>query len=104
MALKKNSPFTPSMKKVLLKIIESGQLNKLIAKYNTKAKCSNVKDGEGVPLTYQKLFLLFIIMGFGIILGSFVLLVEICFQPNSSLMKGRKIMPKCKDESTQTYN
>ena len=32
------------MKKVLQKVIESGQLNKMIAKYNTETKCSNSKD------------------------------------------------------------
>ena len=42
-------------------------------------------------------------MGIRMILGSFVLLIEICFKPKSSLTTNKKIMPKCKDESTQTH-
>ena len=90
------------MKQALLKMIESGQLNKLIANYDTIAKCGNPKGGEGVPLTYQRLFLLFIIMGFGMMMGSLVLLIEVCYKPKLLLTKSRKIMPKCKNQSTQT--
>ena len=91
------------MKQALLKMIESGQLNKLIANYDTIAKCGNPKGVEGVPLTYQRLFLLFIIMGFGMMMGSLVLLIEVCYKPKLLLTKSRKIMPKCKNQSTQTW-
>ena len=60
----------------MLTLIESSQLNKLQTQYDTSKKCvAHNADGHG--LTYQRLFLLFLIILCGMAIAISVLLIEI---------------------------
>ena len=64
------------MKNIMLTLIESGQLNKLQTQYDTAQKCI-VHDADGHALTYQRLFLLFLIVLCGMAIAISILIIEI---------------------------
>ena len=76
MALKKGSPNTVFLKWAMMKMIESGQLTKLITKYESGAICE-LKEDESKSLSYQKLFLLYVVIVGGMVLSVLVLIFEV---------------------------
>ena len=103
MALKKNSPYTPFMTMVMIKLFESGQIHRLITNYNSKTICNPTMNDDGTPLGYQKLFLLFTFTLGAMVLAILVLVYEVL--NNKSKPKVQITMeqqPKSKEISTQT--
>ena len=103
MALKKNSPYTPFMTMVMIKLFESGQIHRLITNYNSKANCNPVIKDDGTPLSYQKLFLLFTLILGAMVLAILVLVYEVLndkVKPKVQITKEQQ--PKSKEMSTQT--
>lgn len=86
MALKKNSPYSKFLALEKLKVIESGQIEKLMANYNSNNYCGMANDDNGKSLSYQKLILLFIIIGVGMGLATSILIWEI-FKKNLCTMR-----------------
>ena len=77
MALKKNSPYTPFFRAKYMKVVDSGLMKKLKIKHTTNNNCSPVKNDEGIPLSYQKLILIFIIICVGVVVALMVLIFEL---------------------------
>ena len=78
MGLRKNSPYTPFLKMEMMKIIDAGHMVRLKAKYDSETICDQFKETEeDKSLSYQKLIMLFIIMGGGILIATLVLMHEI---------------------------
>ena len=103
MALKKNSPYTPFLKMAMIKLFESGQIKKLIAKYDATTICNPIKEDEGTPLSYQKLFLLFALIVGAMVLALVVLVYEVLknkCKPKVQITEEQQ--PKSKEMSTQT--
>lgn len=103
MALKKHSPYTPFLKMVMIKLFESGQINRLVANYDAKTICNPVQDDEGTPLSYQKLFLLFTLIVGAMVLALVVLVYEVLknkCKPKVQITEEQQ--PKSKEMSTQT--
>ena len=103
MALKKNSPYTPFLKMAMIKLFESGQIKKLIAKYDATTICNPIKEDEGTPLSYQKLFLLFALIVSAMVLAVVVLVYEVLnnkCKPKIQITKEQQ--NKFKEMSTQT--
>ena len=106
---KKNSPYEPFLKIAMMKLIESGQVNRLKLEYESSNICNPILNDEGTPLSYQKLILLFIIMGLGIMFALIVLLYErmknFCRpKKKSNILQIGIIKPKSKEMATQTRN
>ena len=106
-ALKKRSPYTEFMDIALMKIIESGQLERLKIKYESNSVCDPGIGNDDVSLSYKKLFMLFIIMGGGIAFAFMVLTYEILkniWKPNvkRNLLQLEMKWYKSKEVSTQT--
>ena len=76
-ALKKNSPYYPFLKRTYLEMIQSGHLDKLKIKHESGIVCDPIKNEERKSLSYRKLILLFVIIGGGMVLAMFVLTYEI---------------------------
>lgn len=76
-ALKKNSPYYPFLKRTYLEMIQSGHLDKLKIKHVSGTVCNPIKHEERKSLSYRKLILLFVIIGCGMVLAMFVLAYEI---------------------------
>ena len=109
LALKKHSPYEPFLKIAMMKLIESGQVNRLKLEYESNNICNPILIEEGTPLSYQKLILLFIIMGVGIVFAFIVLLYErmknICRpKKKCNILQIATIEPKSKEMATQTRN
>lgn len=79
MALRKNSPYTPFMKRMMRNVIYSGHLKRLISKYDSMSskECILIKDPETNSLSYQKLLTVFTIIGVGTALSFLFLILEI---------------------------
>ena len=116
--LRKNSPYTPFMKRMMLSLMERGQLQRMKDAYATRANricelsMERDENEDGTPLSYQKLFLLFVIIGGGITLSLSTLMFErfvkrmklnLKWSHQDSLVQEIP-KPKMVDSSTQTYN
>ena len=108
MALRKDSPYTPFMKHVMLKLKETGQLQRIIDEYakNANHKCENSiqetdKDND-IALSYKKLFILFVIIGLGMIMAIIMLILEISNKRIKLKLKWRYQNPEMVTSSTQT--
>ena len=78
MALTKNSPYTPFIKSALTKITDAGLIAKLKAKHDSKAICHTSSQlEEGTPLSWKKLFALYLIMAIGIVIAFITLFLEL---------------------------
>ena len=75
-ALKKGSPYTEFMDIALMKIIESGQLERLKIHYESNSACHPETGHDDVSLSCKKLFLLFAIIGGGMIFAMMILIYE----------------------------
>ena len=109
MALKKGSPYTEFMDITLMKIIESGQLERLKLDYEFNSVCDPGTSNDDVSLSYKKLFLLFVIMGGGMAFAFIVLTYEILkniLKPNvkRNMLQLEVKESKLKEISTQTGN
>ena len=115
MALRKDSPYTPFMKDVMLKMIESGQLQRITDEYAKIAnhKCENsiqeTDEDNDVSLSYKKLFMLFLIIGVGMAMAIFVMIVEKISKRMKLTWSDQSIEPEIQnpglvDSSTQTTN
>ena len=106
MPLKKNSPYTPFFRAKYMKMVDSGLMKKLKIKHTTTNNCSPVKNDEGIPLSYQKLILLFIIICGGVVFALMVLIFEIMqniIKPkNKIIMKVKEL--RFKEIATQTVD
>ena len=97
LALKTNSPYTPFLKKVILQIIDSGQLQRLMTQYNSEEICDPFLEDAGTPLSLKKLFLLYLIISLGMMFSILLLVFEISKgskhsnQVKSSRLKASKI-------------
>ena len=116
--LRKNSPYTPFLKRIMLNLIESGQLQKIKDEYARKANrlCEMTiekdENEDGTPLSYQKVFMLFVIIGAGITLSLSTLMFErfvkrmklnLKWSHQDGLLQEIP-KPRMVDSSTQTYN
>ena len=113
MAFKKNSPFTPFMERIMNQVIDSGHFNKLIKDYEAKSskECMEVVKDEGTPLSYQKLFTIFGIIGAGMGIAVVMLIMEIInkktkskldlLQPNQDV---DMVETRMTNSTTQTVN
>ena len=95
------------MEVTLMKIIESGQLEKLKTKYESNSNCNPNIINSDVSLSYQKLFLLFIIMSGGMAFAMVVLIYEILNNfcnpiVIKNIMEMKTSEMKSKEISTQT--
>ena len=61
-------------------MIQNGELQKLIKKWESKEPDCSSLDKKGKPLTLQKLVSLFLIVAFGCLLVLFIFIVENCAQ------------------------
>ena len=113
MAFKKNSPFTPFMKRLMNQVIDSGHFNKLIKDYEAKSskECMEVVKDEGTPLSYQKLFTIFGIIGAGMGIAVLMLIMEIISQKTKSKLDLHQpnqdvdmVKTRMTNSSTQTVN
>ena len=83
MAVRKNSPYAPFLKRQMLEIIDSGQLQRITNRYATKANhvceqsIQKYEGDNGTPLSYKKLLMLFVIIVVGMVMAIFVLMIEI---------------------------
>ena len=118
--LRKNSPYTPFMKRMMLSLMERGQLQRMKDAYATRANricelsMERDENEDGTPLSYQKLFLLFVIIGGGITLSLSTLMFERFVKRMKLNLKWRHQdvdgpvqeipKPRMVDSSTQTYN
>ena len=59
-------------------MIQNGELQKLIKKWENKEPDCSSLDKKGKPLTFQKLISLFLIIAFGCLLVLFIFIVENC--------------------------
>ena len=76
MAMSKKLPYSKFMKQVIVDLMETGQLAKLIEKWSPKKHACSEQIRKASPLTIQRLGSLFIIILFGITLGSVSLMFE----------------------------
>lgn len=108
MAFKKNSPFTPFMKRIMNQVIDSGHFNKLIKDYEAKSskECSEAVKDEGTPLSYQKLITIFGIIGAGMVIAISMLIFEVNSKKITSNHNQRSDVVKFGkvNSSTQTVN
>ena len=74
----KESPYGPFLKSKVLDMIQNGELQKLIKKWENKEPDCSSLDKKGKPLTFQKLVSLFFIIAFGCLLVLFIFIVETC--------------------------
>ena len=74
----KESPYGPFLKSKVLDMIQNGELQKLIKKWENKEPDCSTLDKKGKPLTLQKLISLFLIIATGCLLVLFIFIVENC--------------------------
>ena len=74
--MSKKLPYSKFMKQVIVDLMETGQLAKLIEKWSPKKHACSEQIRKASPLTIQRLGSLFIIILFGITLGSVSLMFE----------------------------
>ena len=74
----KESPYGPFLKSKVLDMIQNGELQKLIKKWENKEPDCSSLDKKGKPLTFQKLISLFLIIAIGCLLVLFIFIVETC--------------------------
>ena len=108
MALRKDSPYTPFIQHIMLKMKESGQQQRITDEYAVKANhiCQQSslqsEDDNGIALSYKKLFILFVIIGLGMILAIIMLIIEISNKRIKLKLKWRYQNPEMVTSSTQT--
>ena len=108
MALRKNSPYTPFIRHVLLKLMESGQLQRIRDGYAIRAyhiceqSLLQTEEDDGIALSYKKLFILFVIIGLGMILAIIMLIIEISNKRIKLKLKWRYQNPEMVTSSTQS--
>ena len=105
-ALKKNSPYTPFFNQILMKIILSGQMDKMKAYYESNNVCDPAKKVDGTSLSYQKVITLFLIIGSGMSFAVIVLVYELISsycRPRIETDIMEVIEPRFKDTSVQTF-
>ena len=108
MALRKDSPYAPFMKHIMLKVMESGQLQRIIDEYamNANHKCEQsiqeTEEQNDIALSYKKLFILFVIIGLGMTLAIIMLIIEISNKRIKLKLKWRYQNPEMVTSSTQT--
>lgn len=103
MTLKKHSPYSPFFKNTYLKLIQSGHMEKLKIKHKSSNICGVIKDDVGTPMSHQKLILLFIIKGGGMIFALVVLFYEILrnlYKPKVKIILLEE--PRIREIATQT--
>ena len=89
-AMTKDLPYHKFIKKAIIEMFQNGQMHKLMKKWeDQKIDCSPLVR-TGVPLTFEKVVSLFMIVALGAILGMFVMLIEI-EQYSSKNSKKKKI-------------
>ena len=86
---------------VMNKLIDTGHISKLIAKYDSNTICNPVKEDQGTPLSYQKLFLLFALIIIGMASALIVMICEVLKNQCKPKIEAMK-QPKSKEISTQT--
>ena len=104
--LKKHSPFMPFLKRTYMEMIQSGQIEKMKIKHGSATNCDPIKVENRKSLSYQKLILLFLVIGGGMTLAICVLTFEILknlIRPSAQKsIKKVTTIPNFKDISTQT--
>ena len=89
-AMTKDLPYHKFIEKAIIEMFQNGQMHKLMKTWeDQKMDCSPLVR-TGVPLTFEKVFSLFMIVALGAISGLFVLLIEI-EQYSSKNTKKKKI-------------
>ena len=108
MVLKKDSPYTPFMKHIMLKVKETGQLQRITEEYakNANYECElsiqETEEDNDIALSYKKLFILFVIIGLGMIMAMILLIIEISNKRIKCRLKWRYQNPEMVTSSTQT--
>lgn len=107
MAVKKHLPYNPFLKKASMDLVESGHMERLKLEYESSKICDPISIDDGVPLSYQKLVLLFIIIGGGMTFAMMVLIYEILknhcrHKEKSKIFQMELKEPKFKVVATQT--
>ena len=108
MQLRLTVPYTPFMKHIMLKVMESGQLQRIIDEYamNANHKCEQsiqeTEEQNDIALSYKKLFILFVIIGLGMILAIIMLILEISNKRIKLKLKWRYQNPEMVTSSTQS--
>ena len=89
-AMTKDLPYHKFIEKAIIEMFQNGQMHKLLKKWeDQKIDCSPLVR-TGVPLTFEKVVSLFMIVALGAISGLFVMLIEI-EQYSSRNAKKKKI-------------
>ena len=89
-AITKDLPYFKFIEKAIIKMFRNGQFLRLKKKWaDSKTDCSP-QNNQGVPLTFEKVVSLFMIVALGVISGLFVMLIEI-EQYSSKNTKKKKI-------------
>jgi len=77
MALRKNSPLTPFMRRAVLELIEDGTLTAAENRWRKKATTSCFDEYEGIALGFERLLAVFFVLAAGGAGGCAVLAVEV---------------------------
>ena len=76
--LSKHSPYKIYMNRILLKILANGQYFRLMKNWKVSKQDCTPLIRSGTPLSFEKLFSLFFIIGIGVIAAWIVMLYEKC--------------------------
>ena len=92
----------------MLKVKESGQQQRITDEYVSRANhicqqsIQETEDSNGIALSYKKLFILFVIIGLGMILAIIMLIIEISNKRIKLKLKWRYQNPEMVTSSTQS--
>jgi hypothetical protein len=73
--LKRGSPYFPFMFYQTLKLIEQGQVDRILGQEHAKETC-DIKITKGVPIGLEKLSILFMFLCFGVFISGFICCLE----------------------------
>ena len=73
-AFPKNSPLLQIFNMKIQEMFESGEINRIISKYTLEMQ--NCQDNKGKPLGFENIAIIFVIIGFGVLISISVCLAE----------------------------
>jgi hypothetical protein len=98
-AIAKGSPYGLFMRHLIRKMIENGEIHRLISRFEHTVNSQDCKSGlaKGNPLGFKKVSFPFVVALFGFLLSGLIYLCEIIFWTPKSTLDNRKQVNQSKD-------